>query len=53
VTSARDDASRVAIDRLDGLGGPAPLWAVVVALAALVSAWLVVRGIGQRIEEYK
>ena len=38
---------------LQGLGGSAPLIALVVALAALVASWLVVRGIGQRIEEYR
>ena len=53
VTQARDDASREAISRLEGLGGTAPLLAIAVGLASLVASWLIVRGIGQRIEEYK
>ena len=53
VTQARDDAARTTVSSLQGLGGSAPLIALVVALAALVASWLVVRGIGQRIEEYR
>ena len=53
VTQARDDAAKTTVSSLEGLGGSAPLIAVIVALAALVASWLVVRGIGQRIEEYR
>lgn len=52
VSSMRDTASTAAIDKLSGIGGGTP-WAVVIGLASLVAAWLVVRGIGQRIEEYR
>ena len=52
-TKARDAAGKSAVATLEGLGGAAPWWAVIVALAALVAAWLVVRGVGQRIEEYR
>ena len=53
VTQARDAAGKDAVDRLQGLAGTAPVAALGVALAALLAAWLVVRGIGQRIEEYR
>jgi hypothetical protein len=53
VTQARDEAGRDAVERLQGLAGTAPVAALGVALAALLAAWLVVRGIGQRIEEYR
>ena len=53
VTQARDAAGKEAVERLDGLAGTAPVAALGVALAALLAAWLVVRGIGQRIEEYR
>jgi hypothetical protein len=53
VTAARDDAGKKAVAQLSGLGGAAPFAAVAVAIAALLAAWLVVRGIGQRIEEYR
>jgi hypothetical protein len=53
VTQARDDAAKTTVSSLEGLGGSAPLIAVIVAIAALVASWLVVRGIGQRIEEYR
>ena len=53
VTQARDAAGKAAVERLDGLAGTAPIAALGVALAALLAAWLVVRGIGQRIEEYR
>ncbi|GAA2490855.1 hypothetical protein [Terrabacter carboxydivorans] len=53
VTQARDDAAKATVTSLNGLGGSAPLIAVVVALAALVASWLITRGIGQRIEEYR
>ena len=43
----------LAHERLQGLAGTAPVAALGVALAALLAAWLVVRGIGQRIEEYR
>jgi hypothetical protein len=53
VTQARDQAGKAAIERLDGLARTAPIAAIAVALAALIAAWLVVRGIGQRMEEYR
>ncbi len=53
VTQARDAAGTAAVERLDELAGTAPIAALGVALAALLAAWLVVRGIGQRIEEYR
>lgn len=52
-TRFRDVASASAVDRLSGLGGWTPLYAVGVSLAALVACWLIVRGLGRRIEEYK
>jgi hypothetical protein len=51
--TARDTASTDAIDQLEGLGGWTPVYTVLVSLAALLAAWLVVRGFGRRIEEYK
>ena len=53
VSSARDEAAKRAVTTLEGLGGNAGLFAVLTALAALVASWLVVRGVGQRIEEYR
>lgn len=53
VASDRDEASAAAIERLDGLAGTAPLYAAVLSLAALLAAWLVIRGVGRRIEEYR
>lgn len=53
VADARDTASASAVDRLGGLGGPAPFYAVAIGLIALVASWLVVRGVGRRIEEYR
>jgi hypothetical protein len=53
VTQDRDTAAKDTVATLQGLGGNAPLFAVFTALAALIAAWLVVRGIGQRIEEYR
>lgn len=52
-TDSRDRASTQAVDELSGLGGWTPLYTVVVSLAALLACWLVVRGLGRRIEEYK
>jgi hypothetical protein len=52
-TAKRDTAGQSAVAELDGLGGSAPFYAAAVAIAALVAAWLVVRGFGQRIEEYR
>jgi hypothetical protein len=51
--ASRDRASTDAIEQLEGLGGWTPVYTVVVSLAALLAAWLVVRGLGRRIEEYK
>jgi hypothetical protein len=53
VTQSRDDAGKSTVASLQGLGGSAPLIAVLVALAALAASWLIVRGVGQRIEEYR
>jgi hypothetical protein len=53
VTQARDAAGKAAVERLKGLAGTAPVAALGVALVALLAAWLIVRGIGQRIEEYR
>ncbi|MCU1536215.1 MAG: hypothetical protein JWP82_566, partial [Humibacillus sp.] len=53
VTQARDSTGKQAVATLGDLGGRAPLSALAVAIAALLAAWLVVRGIGQRIEEYR
>ena len=53
VTQARDSAGKDTVTTLEGLGGSAPLVAVVVALVALVASWLIVRGVGQRTEEYR
>ncbi|HET7398725.1 MAG TPA: hypothetical protein VFJ94_09410 [Intrasporangium sp.] len=52
VTGARDAASASAVGTLGDVGALAPLYAVLVALAAVVAGWLVVRGIGQRVGEY-
>ena len=53
VTQSRDSAGKATVTTLETLGGTAPLIAVVVALAALVASWLIIRGVGQRIEEYR
>ncbi len=53
VTVERDRASAGAVNSLNGIGRTAPVFALIIALAALVSSWLIVRGIGQRIEEYR
>ncbi|EWT03640.1 hypothetical protein N865_09350 [Intrasporangium oryzae NRRL B-24470] len=53
VTQERDVASRDAVSELQGLGGPALLLAIAIGLASLAASWLIVRGMGQRIEEYK
>lgn len=53
VAQARDAAAKATVTKLQGLGGSAPLFAVLVALAALAASWLIVRGVGQRIEEYR
>ena len=52
VTQMRNTASQAAITKLGGIGGGTP-WAIAIGLASLVAAWLVVRGFGQRIEEYR
>ena len=53
VTVARDRASVGAVHSLNGIGRTAPVFALIIALTALVSSWLIVRGLGQRIEEYR
>ena len=52
-SAQRDAASHRAVDALQGQGGSAPFFAAAIAIAALVASWLVVRGFGQRIEEYR
>ncbi|OFE18815.1 hypothetical protein BA895_01120 [Humibacillus sp. DSM 29435] len=53
VTQARDDASGSAVQQLRSLGGSAPWFALAIGLGTLVACWLVIRGIGKRIEEYR
>ncbi|EWT04168.1 hypothetical protein N864_15450 [Intrasporangium chromatireducens Q5-1] len=52
VTAQRDAASQGAVARIDGLGGAAPAYAVGIGLLSLIACWLIIRGIGKRIEEY-
>ncbi len=52
VTQARDAAGQQAVSDLNGVGGTTPLIAVLIALAALVAVWLIIRGITQRLREY-
>jgi len=53
VTQQRDAASTATIERLGALGAGNTVWAVLIAIASLIAAWLVLRGIGQRIQEYR
>lgn len=53
VTEQRDTASTAATERLADLGGGSTVWAVLIALLSLIASWLIVRGIGQRIKEYR
>lgn len=53
VTAQRDAASQGAIQAIDGLGGGAPVYAIGIALLSLLACWLIIRGFGKRIEEYK
>jgi len=53
VTEQRDAASRSAIEQLGSLGGGSTVWAVLVGLVSLIASWLIVRGVGQRIKEYR
>ena len=53
VTQERDAASTKAIDQLGALGGGTTVWAVLIAILSLIASWLIVRGIGQRIKEYR
>ncbi len=53
VTEQRDAASTAAIEQLGDLGGGSTVWAVLIALLSLIASWLIVRGIGQRIKEYR
>ena len=53
MTQRRDAASTDAIDQLGALGGGNTVWAVLIAIVSLIASWLIVRGIGQRIEEYR
>ncbi|MGN6752813.1 MAG: hypothetical protein ACTHJJ_09685 [Intrasporangium sp.] len=53
VTAQRDAASHGAIERIDSLGGAAPAYAVGIGLLSLIASWLIIRGIGKRIEEYR
>ena len=53
VTEQRDAASTRAINQLGALGGGSTVWAVLIAIVSLIASWLIVRGIGQRIKEYR
>lgn len=53
VTEARDAASERAVAALNGVGSSTTLFAILIGLAALVACWLVIRGMAQRIGEYK
>lgn len=53
VTQRRDAASAAAIDQLGKLGGGSTVWAALIAIVSLIASWLIVRGIGQRIKEYR
>jgi hypothetical protein len=53
VTQERDAASTAAIDQLGALSQGNTLWAVLIAIVSLIASWLIVRGIGQRIKEYR
>lgn len=53
VTQARDAAGTDTVTTLQGVGGSTTLVALFVALAGLVASWLIVRGISQRLEEYR
>ncbi len=53
VSAARDQASQAAVTQIDALGGGAPIYAAGIAVLSLVACWLVIRGMGRRIEEYR
>lgn len=53
VTGQRDTTSNRAVETLQGIGGPAPIYAIGVGLGTLVACWLIARGLGQRIREYQ
>ncbi|MEO6999525.1 MAG: hypothetical protein ABI112_15705 [Terracoccus sp.] len=53
VNEARDVAAGSAVSQLQSVGGSAPWFALAIGLATLAACWLVIRGIGQRIEEYR
>ncbi len=53
VRTQRDTASTDAVAQLTGLGSSAPLYAIAIGVASLLAAWLIARGIGQRLEEYR
>lgn len=53
VTSARDAASADAVKQIDGAGSNVTTFAVVIGVMALIACWLVIRGMGKRIEEYR
>ena len=53
MTQRRDAASTDAIDQLGALGSGNTVWAVLIAIVSLIASWLIVRGIGQRIKEYR
>jgi hypothetical protein len=53
VTQQRDGASKAAVAELGALGSGSTVWAVVIAIVSLIASWLIVRGIGQRLEEYR
>jgi hypothetical protein len=53
VTAARDAASAEAVKQIDGAGSNVAIFSVVIGLMSLVACWLVIRGMGKRIEEYR
>ena len=53
VRTQRDTASTDAVSQLTAIGASAPLYAVAIGIASLLAAWLVARGVGQRLEEYR
>ncbi|MEO7753237.1 MAG: hypothetical protein ABIS35_07455 [Terracoccus sp.] len=53
VSAQRDTASSDAVAQLTGLGTANPLYAIAIGIASLLAAWLIARGVGQRLEEYR
>ncbi len=53
MSAQRDTASSDAVAQLTGLATSNPLYAIAIGIASLLAAWLIARGIGQRLEEYR